>query len=313
AFLHGELPRLPAADVGLDELVAFLEHPTRAFLRHRAGLPVWGADEDPADALPIAPGALARWAVGDRLLRDRLAGRSLEHCRQAEWRRGELPPGPLGAALLDEVVADVEPLVAAGTAARAGEPTACDVEVALPDGTRVTGTVGGMHADAAGGRAVVRVEYSRLGPKHRVRAWAQLLALTSARPDVPWRARTLGRGSRGGAVCSTLGPVEPARAAAVLADLVELHREGMCRPLPLGVGTAHELARRVRAGAGERDALPEAARKWTTGVAAEGADDHHARVFGRPPDASVVGTPEFAALALRVWGPLLEHESEDVA
>ena len=61
----------------------------------------------------MAPDGLAQWAIGNRLLRDRLGGRELDHCRQAEWRRGDLPPGALGDRLLATVLEDVEPLVAA--------------------------------------------------------------------------------------------------------------------------------------------------------------------------------------------------------
>ena len=99
--------------VALDDLVAFLEHPVKQFLRQRVGLPISDGDDDAADALPVALDALQRWAVGDRLLRDRLAGVDLERCRAAEWRRGELPPGALGNAVLAELLDDVEELVAA--------------------------------------------------------------------------------------------------------------------------------------------------------------------------------------------------------
>ena len=98
--------------------------PCKQFLRQRVGLPISDRDDDPADALPVALDALQRWAVGDRLLRDRLAGLDLARCRAAEWRRGELPPGELGNAVLAEVLDDVEELVAASArfvrAARAG-------------------------------------------------------------------------------------------------------------------------------------------------------------------------------------------------
>jgi exodeoxyribonuclease V gamma subunit len=311
AFLRAPLPPPDGDVVELDDLVAFLEHPTRAFLRDRVGLPVSSTEDDLADALPIAPGGLTTWGIGERLLRDRLAGWELDRCRQAEWRRGELPPGPLGAAVLQQVTGEVEQLVGVGARVvaevGAGEPRARDVAVALPDGTRVTGTVTGLHGDR-----LVRVEYSRLGPKHRLRAWVRLLALAVGHPEVAWRAVTVGRAFRGGPIRSTLGPVEPERATAVLADLVALHREGLCAPLPLGLVSGHHFARTLAGGASEREAAAEAAKKWTTGVAAEGADDAHRRVWGAEPDTAVVtGSARFPALALRVWGPLLGAESED--
>ena len=109
------------------------------------------ASEPAADALPVELDGLASWAVGDRLLRDRLAGHDRDRCRQAEWRRGELPPGALGDTLLTGVLEEVEPLVAAAVPAR-GEPLPdVDVDVALPDGRRLVGTLGGLYRGA--GRA----------------------------------------------------------------------------------------------------------------------------------------------------------------
>ncbi|WP_343960886.1 exodeoxyribonuclease V subunit gamma, partial [Pseudonocardia alaniniphila] len=99
-FVRGPLPPVEREVVALDDLVAFLEHPVKEFLRQRVGLSLFAGEDDPSDALPVDLDGLATWAIGDRLLRDRLAGHDLDHCRQAEWRRGELPPGALGDAVL---------------------------------------------------------------------------------------------------------------------------------------------------------------------------------------------------------------------
>ena len=150
----GAADAAPTADgiVGLDELVEFLEHPVQGFLRQRLGLSVsaWSTSRR-VDALPVELGRARRagpsatgccatgWPAGD-----------LDRCRQAEWRRGELPPGALGDALLSEVLDDVEPLVAAVGPTR-GEPLPdVDVDVALPDGRRLVGTVGGLYGDPDG-------------------------------------------------------------------------------------------------------------------------------------------------------------------
>ena len=112
----------------------------KQFLRQRLGLPAQRRDDDPADALPVALDALERWAVGDRLLRDRLAGAGRRPAAApAEWRRGELPPGELGTLVLAEVLDDVEALVAASARCLTGTPESRDVDVrrrhpALPDG-----------------------------------------------------------------------------------------------------------------------------------------------------------------------------------
>jgi exodeoxyribonuclease V gamma subunit len=306
-FVGAPLGAVTAGTVALDDLVAFLEHPVKGFLRQRVGLPLWGGDDDPADALPVEPDGLATWAIGDRLLRDRMAGLPLDRCRQAEWRRGELPPGALGDALLTRVLDDVEPLVAAAGPYRTGEADDRDVDVALPDGTRVVGTLGGLH-----GSTLLRVEYSRLAPKQRVRAWARLLALTASTGE-PWRAVTLGRGPKWGLNIATAGPLEPEQALATLADLVALYREGLREPLPLPTLGGHTYARVRGGGASAAEATEEAMRGW----ALERADDAHTRAWGpMPPGEVITGHPgppggeptRFGTLAVRLWTPLLISE-----
>ncbi len=314
-FLPGPLPATPATTIALDDLVSFAEHPVKQFLRQRVGLPISETDDDPADALPVALDALQRWAVGDRLLRDRLAGLDLARCRAAEWRRGELPPGELGNTLLAEVLDDVEELVAAGARFVAGEPTSQEVDVSvghpdLPDGARVVGTVSGVYGDTA-----VRVEFSKLAAKQRVRAWVRLVALTAALPERRWRVVTVGRGARGGVAVATVGPVDAARARGVLADLVALHREGLREPLPLPTVAAQAYARTRSGGGTAADALAEALRGWCEGRFPERDDAVYTRVFGPGAGREVLTTAgtggeptRFGDLSLRLWRPLLDAE-----
>lgn len=310
-FVTAPLPPPPAEPVLLDDLVAFLELPVKGFLRQRVGLSLYAGEDDPADALPVEPDGLRTWAIGDRMLRDRLGGLELDRSRQAEWRRGELPPGALGDALLLRVLDDVEPLVAAAEELRSGEAADRDIDVTLPDGSRVVGTLGGLHE-----HALVRVEYSRLAPKQRIRAWARLLAITAATGE-PWRAVTLGRGSRYGLSVAAVGPIDPAVARAVLADLVALHREGLCEPLPLPTQAGNTYARIRLGGAGPADALEEAMRGWSTGGLQERNDDAYVRVWGdAAPNEVITAAPgppggeptRFGTLAMRLWVPLLKVE-----
>jgi exodeoxyribonuclease V gamma subunit len=296
--------------VALDDLVAFVEHPVKEFLRQRVGLSLFTAEEQDTDALPVDLDGLATWAVGDRLLRDRLAGRPVDRCRQAEWRRGELPPGALGELVLARVLDDVEPIVSAAQPYLVSEAGDRDVDVALPDGGRVVGTVGGLH-----GSVLLRVEFSRLAAKQRVRAWVRLLALTAATRG-PWRAVTIGRGQKFGLAMATAGPLDPDLAAAVLAELVELRRAGLREPLPLPTAAGHIYATVRRGGAEPAGALEEALRKWSTGAGAERADSAHVRAWGPDAGPDVLTAPgppggeptRFGTLALQVWSPLLTAE-----
>ena len=308
-FLGAPLaPAVEADTVELDDLVRFLEHPMKAFLRQRVGMVPRSEDEEPGDALPVALDGLAEWGVGDRMLRDRLAGAEADQTVQAEWRRGELPPGSLGAAVLEKVAAAVEPLVTVARELRVGEPESLDVAAQVADGVRVVGTVAGVH-----GHTLLTVEYSRLAAKHRLRAWARLLALTLTRPGVEWRAVTLGRG-KGGIARATLRPLGVEEARAALADLVALHREGLREPLPLSMRCAEAYARARRLNTGIRDAEAAAERDWRF----ERADESIVAVLGADPEFRAVlaqrcgAESRFGALAERVWRPLLDVEHLEV-
>ncbi|MEP6463029.1 MAG: exodeoxyribonuclease V subunit gamma [Frankiaceae bacterium] len=323
-FLPAPLPpRSGQVAVELADLLRFLEHPVRGFLRQRLGVTVLGEDDEVAVGLQAELGYLQSWAVGDRLLTARLAGADPQSCQQAEWRRGTLPPGPLGGRLLDRLLGEVEPLVSGSAAVRTGEPRVLDVAVLLADETQLTGTI----PDVYGG-TLARVVYSRLGAKHRLRAWGQLLALAASRPTETWQAVTIGRGHRTATRSTLLAP--PAeQALQILGDLVDLYRRGLCEPLPLAVKSSHAYAS-VRCSGGPYEvAVAAAASAWTGSRGMGEADDrYHELVWGPAPDLALLlrepppatetgpGWPtseptRFGVLARRLWDSLLAAETTD--
>jgi exodeoxyribonuclease V gamma subunit len=318
-LLASPLAAAPLGDVALDELIYFLEQPAKAFLRQRLGVTV-AYDEDELDAaLQVELDSLEQWAVGDRLLKAQLSGMTVEACRQAEWRRGALPPRGLGQLQLDAILRNVAPLVAASAELRTTAGTTADVLVDL-DGRRVSGTVGTVH-----GEVLLRVEYSRLGAKHRLRAWVQLLALAATFPATPWTAVTIGRNSRG-ALRSTLGPVDAADARRHLADLVDLRDRGLRQPLPMAVKTSEAYADKRNRGQSVANALNNAAAyAWDTGkFPGEQDDEAHQLLWGPSPSLATLRaeppwadeqaadeTSRFGVLARRLWTPLLHAERQD--
>src|SRR6185503_9737116 len=89
-------------------------------------------------------------------------------------------------------IGEIEPVVDA-IVERAPECTASslDVRVALPDGRVLTGTVAGVVDD------VLRtVTYSRVNPRHRISAWARLLAVQAAYPSRAFESVVVGRSGR---------------------------------------------------------------------------------------------------------------------
>ncbi|MGI8757929.1 MAG: exodeoxyribonuclease V subunit gamma [Acidimicrobiales bacterium] len=299
AFLPGRLPPAPGGIVELDHLERFVQHPVRAFLRQRLGITVADYSEDVNDALPVELDHLEKWGVGDRLLAARRNGAGPDASVAAEVARGILPPGALAGSILDDVCPTVEDLIAATAAlvGGAGARRSIEVNLELPDGRLLVGTVPGVT-----GSLVATVTYSRVGPKHRLAAWARFLALTAARPDTTFDAATVGRKRAGAPRNSsvTIARVaafegEPAvrRALALhhLGVLVELYDRGMCEPLPLYCATSAAHTAALAAG---KD--PEAAARsaWQSEwkFPKEDSDPEHVLVLGDArPFSDVLATP----------------------
>ncbi len=301
-----DLPTPPEPDtVELTELIRFLSHPVRAFLRSRVGLSGWEDDPPPPDEIPISLDQLEAWNIGDRLLKHHLSGVDLGRLTDAEWRRGTLPPRLLGNRTLAPVADNVRQLAEDSRAFRAGERRQIDVRLQLGS-IGFSGTLTSIW-----GERLVGVNYSRLGPKHRLQAWVELLALTASEPSTSWTAVTVGRGGR-----SLIGPVPPRFAKLLLADLVDLYLAGLRSPLPLPIKTAAEFAAiRYR----DRPAkLPLLERIWKDerdaafsrfwGEEATVADLEREPSIPAEERGDTAERSRFGTLARRVWQPLLGSE-----
>jgi exodeoxyribonuclease V gamma subunit len=331
AFLTGPLPDAAGPLVELDDVVRFVERPVRAFLRQRLGISVADYSEEIDDALPVELDGLGVWGVGQRLLDARLAGTDLDAAVAAEIARGTLPPGHLAAPVLARVRPVVEDIAAAADAVLGGDrarPGSVDVNVTLPDGRALSGTVAGVCGD------VLRtVTYSRVGPRHRLAAWVRWLALTAAHPDRAFQAATVGRvraGVDGRVTVARLPPLadDPetrrARALHQLAGIVDLHARGMREPLPLACLTSAAYAQAAYDGA---DPEAAATKAWESSWNFDKEDrelDHQlvlggvrtfAELLAQRPAADEQGEgwdtadpSRFGRYARRLWHPLLEHQ-----
>jgi exodeoxyribonuclease V gamma subunit len=323
-FLERGLEARDAGPIGLDQLERFLRHPDRAFLRERLGISLRSKTRDFEDAIPIELDGLEKWQIADRVLQAQLAGATQQACLDAELARGALPPGRLADPLLSEISGPLDELVRAGQTPDAA--ASFEVEVDLPGGFRVEGSVAGVRGDV-----VHTVTYSRLGPSARLIAWLHLLALTATYPDRPFEARTIGRARTNRATTSVadieaLGSDAPTRretARRHLGTLVDLYARGMCEPLPLYCRTSAAWVEAVAAG---RDP-GSAARAWESEYRydKEDREPEHLLVLqeqvpfdellgrsGPPaPDEAAWEPSEptrFGVYAHRLWGALLAHE-----
>lgn len=291
--------------IDLPDLIRFFHHPLKALARVRAAYYWPGDDDAEGDQIPIELDGLDLYGIGERILQQRRSGADEASLRDAEWRRGTLPPRALGGAALTSVFEEVDKLLAA-SASFTDRPRSDEDVLATGDGWTVTGALPRVY-----GQNVVTLGYSSLKPKHRLAAWLELLALTCTRPEVEWRAVVIGRRSEP----TLLGPVPQTFARAVLGDAVELMRSGLAGPLPLPPNVAGEFALQTRRG--RRPERPDLALKkswefetdpvWRAvyghgmaGLLAEASRPDEAR-------GGLTDPTRFGTLALRVYWPLISH------
>ncbi len=307
ALLDGDLPPRPPEDVSLEDLLRFLVHPVRTFLRDRLDLATPFEPDELEDAIPVSLDSLEVWQVGDHLLRELLAGQDPAAVMLAEQLRGTLPPYQLGVRALRGVTEECQKLWNGTAELRTGTRRSVDVDVDLGEGRRLTGTVAGVY-----GTRLVSLGYSRLKAKQRLRTWVELLALASSDPDQSWTGHAVGR-ERAGPKRALTGPLDQ-RAVGWLRSLVELRDLGLTRPLPIPIATAAAWAdAHAKSLRGMDVDLKQAARReWETdrfaGAASftkEDEDAYHVRVWGRGTTVEELIDLGLPTYAWQVWEPLL--------
>jgi exodeoxyribonuclease V gamma subunit len=311
-FVSGPLPPLPADDVALTDLVAFFKDPVKGFFRALEYTLPWDVD-GVEDEMPVDINALEEWAVGDRMLTDMLRGMQPADARQAEWRRGTVPPGQLGWRKATELLTQADLLAEAARRYRNTEASAYDVDVELDGGRRLTGTVSPVFGDR-----LVSVTYSKLGGKHLMESWIPLLALFAHRPRRDWSAVCIGRRSRGTAPREQILGRPEESAVDLLRDLVAIYDAGRREPLPLPVRTSYAWA--VARHSGD-DPERAASFRWKSGTfPGEDADPAQVRAWGqgawlkdlmqpiRPGEEHDGEDNRLGAYAARLWLPMLRAE-----
>ncbi|MCT7658301.1 exodeoxyribonuclease V subunit gamma [Mycobacterium deserti] len=300
-FINEPLPAPPPHDVALDDLIGFFKDPVKGFFRALDYTLPWEVDAV-EDAMPVEIDALQEWKIGDRMLDDMLRGMAPEAAKQAEWRRGSLPPGKLGWRKAKEICGRAETLALAAKRHRTQDPHSYDVDIDVGSGRRVTGTVPRVYDDR-----VVAVTYSKLDGRHLLESWIRLVALTAQYSGREWSAVCIGRAKQ------TERPKErllgtPASAVEVLRDLVGMYDAGRREPIPLPVKTSYAWAEtEFNRGAPMR----EAGWRWRTGrYPGEDAEPAHVRVWGPGFPLADLVAAGLADYASRLWLPMLSAERD---
>ncbi len=299
-FCPAPLPARAIAALTLAELLRFFRNPCQGFFHARLGVRFEEAEEMAADSEPFALDGLAAWALRDELLATALAGGDTGACALRFAAAGTLPHGQAGQLALDTQLAKSVALVATAEAWAALEPVSAEFTLDVA-GTRLHGTVANLR-----GGALRQLSASKANGATRLQFWITHLCccaagLVAAPGELHHEDERV-----------ELPLVAPAAATECLADLLALYGEGLCRPLPLFPKSAWAFARQLRQKHDAEGAMAKARAAFEDGFGhrGEGSNVYIARAFT---DVEAALGEEFAALAGRVFAPLLAAETGEPA
>jgi len=282
APLAGE-PQL-CQELELQQLIRFLHNPARMFLGLRMNLRPY----DPADELeeqePFALDGLGGYSLRQELTARLLNNESCDSLYASARARGLLPPMQAGRIAFEAALAECSAF-AGHVSAHLGE----NLEP-LPIALQLQGTLlGGVLKDIHQGRHL-RWRCAAMKGRDRLALWCEHLILNTIRPAGYPRESLL--------ICKDMTLALPPLDSApeLLADLVDLYREGLCRPLHFFPQASWLYL---------SEGMTKARERWTgcdySLSPAESSDPSLALCFG----GGDMLDEEFTTLAARVYGPLL--------
>jgi exodeoxyribonuclease V gamma subunit len=242
AFLATPLEPLLEPVVELEALADCVRKPVRSFVRRRlrANLSEDPRDGDTDDLLPLKLDGLDRWSLAHELLDARRHEVEIAAWERHQRATGTLPMGDLADAELGRVGVIVDSVVekAASKGIALGNGDRVEIEVPLDDGRLLVGEVGGIQ-EFFGRSVLTHLLVAKLGDRHRLNAWVDLLALTASWPEEAWQALVVGRKDKGEGAdawhVKVAGNDPGATARRVLGELLAFYDRAGRAPLVLPV------------------------------------------------------------------------------
>ncbi len=308
-------PEEEIVHVDLSDLIRFLSHPVRFFLRERLGISLPEERFSLSDEEPFSLAGLPLFTAREELVKRRLREKNPEEDASILRAKGVLPPGHFGVEAAGKLSRD-SARFAAALRLRMGEELP-PLRVRLDfEPFRLTGQLNDIRRNA-----LLRWRPSKRKPKDLLSIWVEHLALLCMRSrgdasGYPGKSVYVWYDAKGEKV-EEKGFGAMGDPAAALRDLLGLYREGLREPLPFFEKTSFAFAEtesKNRSKATEKavsDPLESARMEWETGefsaFPGEGDDSWNRLAFGKirpfPPD------PRFEEVAERVFGPILDSLS----
>jgi exodeoxyribonuclease V gamma subunit len=277
--------------VDLERLLEFFRGPARFFLRHRLGVTLPRDEEAVLDREPFELEGLERYGLQQRILAERLAGKSVEADLARLRAEGILPHGVPGELALTGIASEIDAFLPMIRRAMMGREMARKAVSLSVDGYTLTGTV-----DYLDGSGFLSFRYADIAPNDLMRTWLSMLLLQATSPGAQVTGLHMGRDGQ----VRFSAAEEP---GAVLKALLDVYGQGLCWPVHLFPQSSYAYARFMER-TGDRDrAMQEARKAWTGGWQgrAEGGDAAMLLCFAGmdPLDR------EFQELAMVVYGPII--------
>lgn len=282
----------------LEQLCQFYSQPARFLVEQRLGILLKDKNLLPQDRENFSLDALSGYRIRQELIEARLTGHDLADHFQIQRAKGDLPQGNIGRLIYGVLEKQTEDF-AAKLLETIGDDQAETLPVDLTlSGIHLTGSLGGLYPQ---GR--VQVRFARRRAKDYLSAWIYHLVMCGSTVN----GRALVTTLVGADGIARIRPVD--HPDAILKEILEIFKEGLCRPLPFFPDLAlHFMKLTVESGKPINAAIETAHKKWvgTDFQKGESEDPYYRLCFG---DSDPIDE-QFQGLAEKIVAPLLRHIEE---
>ena len=301
AFMETPIaPEESMACTGVAQLSKFLRHPGKYFLQQRLGvyLDIDEAELKDVESFELDP--LERFQLADAALGILMSGQDLEQFKRQVSLSGAILPGKTGEQHLEREVIRAQTIQARVTD-YLNAPKAF-----IKTNIEIAGRLLSFEPDNLYGDSIVNYRVGKLGAGHLLDTWVQHLAANIAKPNTS--TVFIFRGDKDDAKVSRLRPVDPARAEAILCNLLALYNEGVATPLLLPPEACKAFTQSQLKGLAVESAILKARQGWERDQpGSEGKDRYWARLFQLPEafhDRFITDAPS-------IWQPILEAQVDE--
>ena len=289
-------------EVSIDELLAWLRHPARAFFRHQLPLHLHEAEQD-EDVEAFTLDGLSRYQLADRLLGPVSSRPDLKRVQ----REGDFPLGIAGQQAWDTLTAQVDALEQRAMDLLGGRFESVTLEmpvIELADlRVRVSGTIRHL-VQAANGRRFLLL--SRPGKIRGIDLARLMLERALFGNDENAPAMLAIGLDKGETTAVSLKPADDM--LEWVHNLLVWRTRGLQRPLPAFRNSAEAFAASMRSSGDVEQARKVALAIWSDGDYPENADPHHELIGRHHGDAML--DESFEDFAMALFLPLFDAVEE---